>query len=309
MNNVLPKIELYQKRDFGEKVTATFQFVRENWKPLLKYLTILMLPISIVQSLCMNMYLDEGVINVMDETDTDAFMAAGMGYYAVTVVCSVVGGVLYYALFYALFAAYGRRDERLHGITWTDLSADFYRNVRRGFILVGFTVLVVMAYMVVTAMLAFVTPFTLILTLPLLLICAVPLALFYPAYMLGDGSRGVGATFAWSMKQGFHFWGGTFLVTLVCYLLTSIVGGVCSVPWYIVYIFRLLSGMPETDFVSLHGNTFLSVLQFLFGIIMLYGTYLASVVVMLGVTYQYGHIREKTDAVTVTDDIEHFDTL
>ena len=143
----------------------------------------------------------------------------------------------------------------------------------------------------------------------LLLICAVPLALFYPAYMLGNGSRGVGATFAWSMKQGFHFWGGTFLVTLVCYLLTSIVGGVCSVPWYIVYIFRLLSGMPETDFVSLHGNTFLSVLQFLFGIIMLYGTYLASVVVMLGVTYQYGHIREKTDAVTVTDDIEHFDTL
>ena len=112
MNNVLPKIELYQKRDFGEKVTATFQFVRENWKPLLKYLTILMLPISIVQSLCMNMYLDEGVINVMDETDTDAFMAAGMGYYAVTAVCSVVGGVLYYALFYALFAAYGRRDER-----------------------------------------------------------------------------------------------------------------------------------------------------------------------------------------------------
>ena len=31
-----PKIALYVQRSFGEKLTATFDFIKENWKPLMK---------------------------------------------------------------------------------------------------------------------------------------------------------------------------------------------------------------------------------------------------------------------------------
>ena len=35
-----PKIALYVQRSFGEKLTATFDFIKENWKPLMKFTTI-----------------------------------------------------------------------------------------------------------------------------------------------------------------------------------------------------------------------------------------------------------------------------
>ena len=59
----------------------------------------------------------------------------------------------------------------------------------------------------------------------------------------------------------------------------------------------------------LDNSVLLNVLQFLLGVIMLCGTYVSSIVVMLGMTYQYGHIREKVDAVTVDKDINNFDQL
>ena len=33
-----PKIALYVQRSFGEKLTATFDFIKENWKPLMKFI-------------------------------------------------------------------------------------------------------------------------------------------------------------------------------------------------------------------------------------------------------------------------------
>lgn len=309
--NMLPKISIYQQRDFGAKITATFEFIRENWKPLLKYVTAFTLPVSIVQSFCMNMYLQSGALDLAGtvDTSTGSVVAAAI-YYIFTMICSVVGALVVYSLFYAMLAAYERREERLQGITWSELSPDFFRFLRRGFVLMLFICFVVIAYCVVAAMLAFITPYTLILTMLFLLVCCVPLVIVYPAYLLDDSRRGLWNTFVWSMRQGFRFWGSTFLVMLVCYLLTSIVSGVCALPWYGVYIVRLIVGVSAEGVVSLaDGNTFLNVLQFLLGVVMLCGTYLSSVVVMLGMTYQYGHIREKVDAVTVDKDIEHFDEL
>ena len=40
-----PKIALYVQRSFGEKLTTTFDFIKENWKPLMKFTTYLMLPL------------------------------------------------------------------------------------------------------------------------------------------------------------------------------------------------------------------------------------------------------------------------
>lgn len=310
MENVSPKINIYQQRDFGAKITAVFEFIRENWKPLLKYIVAFTLPVSIVQSFCMNMYMQSSVFDALEtvDTSTGTLMATGF-YYGLTLICSMVGALVAYSLFYAMLAAYDRREERLRGITWKELSPDFFHFLRRGFVLMLFLFFAIIVYCAVTAMLAFAAPFTLILTLGFLLACCVPLVVVYPAYLLDDSGRSLWDTFTWSMRQGFRFWGSTFLVMLVCYLLTSIVGGVCAVPWYGIYIARLIVGVSACGGAILDNSVLLNVLQFLLGVIMLCGTYVSSIVVMLGMTYQYGHIREKVDAVTVDKDINNFDQL
>lgn len=46
-----PKIELYEMRSFGEKFSAVFGFIRENFKLLLRACTYLLLPLCLVQGL------------------------------------------------------------------------------------------------------------------------------------------------------------------------------------------------------------------------------------------------------------------
>ncbi len=45
MESQKPKIAMYVKRPFGEKLNASFDFLKENWKLLLKFITYLLLPL------------------------------------------------------------------------------------------------------------------------------------------------------------------------------------------------------------------------------------------------------------------------
>ena len=47
METEKPKIALYVKRSFGEKFNASFDFIKENWKLMLKYATYLLLPLCL----------------------------------------------------------------------------------------------------------------------------------------------------------------------------------------------------------------------------------------------------------------------
>ena len=40
MESQKPKIAMYVKRPFGEKLNASFDFLKENWKLLLKFTTL-----------------------------------------------------------------------------------------------------------------------------------------------------------------------------------------------------------------------------------------------------------------------------
>ncbi len=46
MESQKPKIAMYVKRPFGEKLNASFDFLKENWKLLLKFIIL-----SVVASL------------------------------------------------------------------------------------------------------------------------------------------------------------------------------------------------------------------------------------------------------------------
>ena len=54
MESQKPKIALYVKRPFGAKLNATMDFIKENWKPMLKFSTYLILPLCLIQAISMN---------------------------------------------------------------------------------------------------------------------------------------------------------------------------------------------------------------------------------------------------------------
>ena len=54
MESQKPKVAMYVKRSFGDKLNASFDFIKENWKILFKFTTYLLLPVSLIQALSLN---------------------------------------------------------------------------------------------------------------------------------------------------------------------------------------------------------------------------------------------------------------
>lgn len=314
MESQKPRIELYVKRPFGEKMNASFDFIKENWKSMVKYITYLLLPLSLLQALSLNGFMGSYMgmaseITKSGSTDTGSLLSVlpmlGLNYSAM-MLCYWIGAILLTSLIYAMMKTYSKREERLEGITLSELKPLLMHNVVAMIKMSLFMFLLLLIVMSVVVGLAVLTPFTLILTIPLLVACAVPLSLLPPVYLFEDISliEALKKTY----RLGFATWGGVFVITLVMGVIASILQGVIGTPWSVALMVKNIFAMSEGGDAAASSAGYSFVL-YLFGILQCYGTYLSSVFTILGVTYQYGHASEVVDSVSVEDDIEHFEKL
>lgn len=311
MESQKPRIELYVKRPFGEKLNASFDFIKENWKPIIKFVTYLLLPLSLIQALSLNGFMGSymGVVSQASQGDSDSILSAlptlGLSY-SVLLLCSWLGSVVLVSLIYALMMTYRKREGRLEGITLGELRPLLLHNVVAMIKLTLFFFVLMMVALCLLVGLVVLTPFTLILTIPLLVACAVPLSLWAPVYLFEEISL-IGALKK-TFRLGFATWGGVFLITLIMGIIASILQGVAGIPWSVAFMVKSIFSLSEGGDIagSSVGYTFL---LYLFGILQCFGIYLSAVFTILGITYQYGHASEVVDSVSVEDDIEHFDTL
>lgn len=301
------KVELYAKRSFGEKLNATFDFVKENWKPLLKYSTYLILPICLLQGINMNgmadaMMYDAGLVSDAVSAD-NAYVSVLLHYFGLSLF-ALVGSLLLYSLLYALVRLYGTREKRLVDITFADIKPLFFHNLKRAFLMGTVCFLVVMSVLALVAFMAGDVPYTLLVTVPLMVAFAIPLALLFPVCLFEDNS--LFASFKKTYRLGFATWGGIFLVIFIMSLLAGILQGVGSIPYYIVFVVKMIFTMSENEAASSVGVDFM---QYLFSVLMIYISYLSSILVGLSLAYQYGHASEVVDSITVESDIDNFDKL
>ncbi|WP_455587302.1 hypothetical protein [Bacteroides sp.] len=311
MESQKAKIALYAKRSFGEKMNASFDFIKENWKPLFKFTTYLILPLCLIQALSMNGLMSGSMAAAMN-TQAGAmnpFEGFGLAFwmnYGLTVICYMIGSVILTSLVYSLIKTYNDREERLEGITLSALKSLLLKDIGKLFILTLFCILLVLVVCVIVGLLVALTPFTLILTFPLLIACAVPMALLSPIYLFENIS--LWGAFRKTFRLGFATWGGVFLIALIMGLISSILQGITMLPWYIATIVKYFFAMSDSTnavTVSPVYNFFL----YLLGIIQTFGVYVSSIFTIIGLTYQYGHASEVVDSVSVEEDIDNFDKL
>lgn len=313
MESQKPRIDIYVKRPFGEKMNASFDFIKENWKPMFKYITYLLLPLSLLQALSLNQFMGSymGLTSEITKrgTDGDSVLSAlpmlGLNY-SVMMFCYWVGAMLLTALIYAMMKTYSKREERLERITLSELKPLLMHNMVALIKMSLFIFLLVLIVISIVVGLAVLTPFTLILTVPLLVACAVPLSLLSPVYLFEDISLIEALKKAY--RLGFATWGGVFLITLVMGVIASILQGVIGTPWSVALMVKNIFSLSEGGDAAASSIGY-SFALYLFGILQCYGIYLSGVFTILGVTYQYGHASEVVDSVSVEDDIEHFEKL
>lgn len=311
MESQKPKIALYAKRSFGEKMNASFDFIKENWKQLLKYSTYLILPVCLLQGMSINGLMG----NITDfsalsagQAGGDAMAAFGLSFilnYVGTVFFSALGGLLLASLIYALVNLYNEREERLGGLSFGTVRPLLFHNAKRLFLLGVVCCLLSSVVMTIVALLAVLTPYTLLLTIPLCLAFLIPLALIPTVYLFENIS--LGQAFAKTYRLGFATWGGVFLMLLVMSIIAGVMQTVFSIPWSVIYFVKMVFTLSDSGEAS--STVGLDFAQYLFSVLMLYGSYLSAIFTIVGLVYQYGHASEVVDSITVEDDIENFDKL
>ena len=291
MESQKPKIALYVKRPFGDKLNATMDFIKENWKPMLKFSTYLILPLCLIQAISMNGIMGGTMgFAAAKETGANPLEAIGAQFW----------------VNYGLMQIYNQREERLAGVTFADLKPFLFRNIKRLLVMVLFYIVLIIAVSIVIGILVAASPFTLLLTIPLLIACAVPLALFTPIYLFEE--IGIFAAFQKTFRLGFATWGGVFGVSLVMGLISSVLQGVTTTPWYIATIVKYFFMLSDTQ-NELTISAGYSFMVYLLAIIQTFGAYLSMIFSLIGIVYQYGHASEVVDSISVESEIDKFEQL
>ena len=200
---------------------------------------------------------------------------------------------------------YNEREERLQGVTLGMLKPRLFRNIKRLLLMTGACMLLVLFVGIFVGLLVALTPFTLFLTIPFIIAFSVPLALLAPIYLFEDIT--LMEAFKKTFRLGFATWGGVFLILIVMGIIASVLQGIVSIPWYVIYIVKMIFTMSDGGATS--SSVGLNFAQYLFSILMLYGSYLSAIFSIVGLVYQYGHASEVVDSITVESDIDNFDKL
>lgn len=190
MESQKPKIAMYVKRNFGEKLSASFDFIKENWKLMLKFTTYLLLPICLIQALSLNGMM--GYMTVLADlsgggVSSDAsLMMSFFSYYSLYMFVFLIGTIALTSLIYALIRTYNERDERLQGVTLGMLRPMLLRNVKRLVVMTLFGLLLMVLLGVIMGFMAALLWPVLFLVIPFVIILAVPFALWAPIYLFED---------------------------------------------------------------------------------------------------------------------------
>jgi hypothetical protein len=297
-------IRLYQRRTFSEKFSATIDFVRENWKPILKYFTYFMLPFAIIQGVVF-----EGMMNAMpnDNTNSDLsqllgslFFAKYGAYMLIYVIVSLIVG----SMVFSMIQLYATREGRLQNLQIGELWNSMKQNLWRLLFAEVIMFVIFVAYTLVIVVTAVVSLYTLILTIPAFFVMMVPLVFLLPVSVFDKAS--LSTLVVRTFKFGFITWGGTFGFIFVISLVANIISGIATTPWYVIYLFQYMMPMIHHS-QSLSPSVGMEICSYLSGIFMAYGNSLSSVLVLIGVAFQYGHATEVCENVTIDSEIDKFD--
>ncbi len=307
-----PRFRLYVERTFSRKFDDTLAFVSENWRLLLKSVTLMLLPVSIVQGLCL-----EGLVSALsgmgdNDVSDSALVRLGASYLG-TIIFYLIGGMLISAVVYALMRIYLRRDDRLAGLDWTQCKTDLKYCLRREAqvvaVFVVLFIVVIAFYIGIVALAAAIDSVWLLLLLfPVaigLFVVLMPLMLAFPIVAFSDGS--VGEAFRKAWRLGFGTWWSMFAFLVVITLVVSILCNMLGLPWTICYMLRITLFDATASASVLSWAPLVSVLGFIFGVGMVYANYLLSTLVMVALAVQYGHASEKMEGTSVETAIDEFE--
>lgn len=316
MNNTKQRrINLYASRSIGETLSATFDFVTQNFVTLIKFLAAFLLPVSALMGLSYQSMFSSfaNIENLNDETEQ--ILSVVMSYLPVLVLC-LIGALLTVAVTYTLMQKYQQRDNLLKGLTLSEIKPLLKHNLWRVFKMlllltligiVAFVVLVLVAMMIMSIGSKF-EAFLFLLYMAMLAI-ALPLGLVLPLCVF-EPELGLFSCVKKALRLGFKTWGTLFVVMLVITMLVQIVSFILMIPFLFTTMTTMFFEIDSTLYASLAytSSAWFSVLTFASSLLFCFGLLLMSALSFVAFAFCYGRAADKVEGVSVKNAVQNFDS-
>lgn len=316
MNNTKQRrINLYASRSIGETLSATFDFVTQNFVPLIKFLAAFLLPVSALMGLSYQSMFSSlaNIENLNDETDQ--ILSVVMSYVPVFVLC-LIGALLTVAVTYTLMQKYQQRDNLLKGVTLSEikplLKHNLWRLLKMLLLLtligmVAFVALVLVATMIMAIGGKF-EAFLFLLYMAMLAI-ALPLGLVLPMCVF-EPELGLFSCVKKALRLGFKTWGTLFVVMLVITMLVQIVSFILMIPFLFTTMTTMFFEIDSSQYASLAytSSAWFSVLTFASSLLFCFGLLLMSALSFVAFAFCYGRAADKVEGVSVKNAVQNFDS-
>lgn len=298
--------KLYQIRNFGDKFSATIEFINQTWKPMVRISLYLLLPFVIIQSAGQYGFFDISMRNIGKNNGFDT-------NYIVSLVLMVAGAlplcVLTLSLVYGMMSDYFSGEE-LQDITVSSLWPRLRQNIRRGLpiMLVGIAVAIILTGVVVLLFVMFRSVVLDSLLAIALYAAVLPVLSLWPAAcMLNDDSDVFGSLLD-AFQYGFKTWGSLFLLVIVMGIIVYAVSSLVSLPAIALFVVKAIF-FPGMMVGNMAGGIGFSLLGFLLLAAGNFFSVLAYVFLLVGLGFHYGSAVEQIDNVSIKEDISNFDRL
>lgn len=316
MNNTKQRrIPLYASRSIGETLSATFDFVTQNFMPLIKFLSAFLLPVSALMGLSyQSMFSSFAHIDNLND-ETEQILSVVMSYLPVLLLC-LIGALLTVAVTYTLMQKYQQRDNLLKGLTLSEIKPLLKHNLWRVFKMlllltligiVAFVVLVLVATMIMSIGSKF-EAFLFLLYMAMLAI-ALPLGLVLPMCVF-EPELGLFSCVKKALRLGFKTWGTLFVVMLVITMLVQIVSFILMIPFLFTTMTTMFFEIDSSQYASLAytSSAWFSVLTFASSLLFCFGLLLMSALSFVAFAFCYGRAADKVEGVSVKNAVQNFDS-
>lgn len=316
MNNTKQRrINLYASRSIGETLSATFDFVTQNFVPLIKFLSAFLLPVSALMGLSyQSMFSSFAHIDNLND-ETEQILSVVMSYLPVLLLC-LIGALLTVAVTYTLMQKYQQRDNLLKGLTLSEIKPLLKHNLWRVFKMlllltligmVAFVVLVLVATMIMSIGSKF-EAFLFLLYMAMLAI-ALPLGLVLPLCVF-EPELGLFSCVKKALRLGFKTWGTLFVVMLVITMLVQIVSFILMIPFLFTTMTSMFFEIDSSQYASLAytSSAWFSVLTFASSLLFCFGLLLMSALSFVAFAFCYGRAADKVEGVSVKNAVQNFDS-
>ncbi len=305
------KIEYHKTRDFGKKINATIEFIKQNFKPLFKAMLFIAGPPIILGSILMAQILDN-FMNILTystqglDPELDELMGL-IGPAIGAVIFLVIGGTAIVAVVYDYVILYEKQGKDITvQEVWERAKKSFWRVL--GTMLLYVIVLMV-AYLIMlipTFLLAVISPALTFIGILVFYAGAIYVVVTFSLIFIVMAYEQV--NFATAISRCFQLikskWWSTFGLFIVTSLIQSVISSIFFIPWYVIFIISMLHNTDANTFGE--PGAIAQVIGTICLLFYLVISYLLYCIPLTAIAFQYFNLVELKESKGLMAKIETF---